>query len=433
MSVHTIPTYGGIGDGVTDCTAAFAAATEACASAGGGVILVPTGIWLTGSVGLPSHTTLRLEAGARILGSRDPAHYPKRHRPWEGRMGEMHESLIWAEDAEDVAIVGEGTIDGQGEDWWTAVRNRSPLGKLRPQLISLRLCRRVRVEGVRLMRSPSWTIHPWRCDNVRIAGVTITNPPHAPNTDGIDPESCRDVVITACVIDVGDDAIVLKAGTSEDGMTNFPTCERIIISDCTINHGHGGIVIGSEMSGGVRDVQVSNCIMRGTDRGIRIKTRRGRGGWVENLSVTNVTMRDVGCPIVAHMYYRYTGLREADIPWVASRDPQPVDIRTPHIRGLRISGLTAYDVTGPCLGFLYGLPEMPLESILFRDCECTHRPEPDPQQAEPAMMVHMQKGDYPTCGLYAADVRDLSLINCVFRPRAGNRLVTERVILREGT
>lgn len=428
MSVHNLRTLGAVGDGVTDCTAAFAAATRACAAAGGGVILVPTGQWLTGSIELPSRTTLRLEGGATILGSRDPDRYPQRQRPWEGMLRQTREALVWAEQAEDVAIVGEGTIDGQGEDWWAAVRNRSPLGAMRPQLISLRLCRRVRVTGVRLVRSPSWTIHPWRCENVHIAGVTITNPPDAPNTDGIDPESCRDVLITGCVIDVGDDAIVLKAGASEDGAGEFPPCERVVISDCSIVRGHGGIVIGSEMSGGVRDVQVANCLLRGTDRGIRIKTRRGRGGWVQNLSVANVTMREVGCPLVAQMYYRYTGLREADVPWVASREPQPVDARTPRIRQLRITGLTAVDVTGPCLGFLYGLPEAPIESVSLRDCRLAHRAEPDPAMAEPAMMVHLRAGDYPTCGLYAADVRGLSLANCELLPRHGEPLVTERVV-----
>jgi polygalacturonase len=423
MSQHDLRTLGGTGDGVSDDSPAFAAAVARCAADGGGTILVPRGTWLTGSVRLPARTTLRLEAGATLLGSRDPARYPLSQHPWEGRRVDAPDPLIWAADTADVAIVGEGTIDGQGEDWWAAVRADRAIA--RPRLVAFESCRRVKIEGVRLTRSPSWTIHPWRCQEVRIAGLTILNPPDAPNTDGIDPESCADVQITGCVIDVGDDAIVLKAGA---GRENYPPCERVSITDCTIRHGHGGIVIGSEMSGGVRDVTVANCTLTGTDRGIRIKTRRGRGGAVENLSVQKVTMREVGCPVVMHMYYRYTGLRPEEVPWVSSRDPQPVDDGTPVIRNIRLTGLTAVDVTGPCLTFLYGLPERPIENVTLRDCRFTHRAEPDPAQTEPAMMVHWKPADYPTCGLYAADVTGLRLADCELQPRAGDRVVAERVV-----
>lgn len=426
MAVHDLAGCGGIGDGVHDNTAAFAEAARRCAVDGGGVLLVQTGTWLTGSVRLPSRTTLRIEAGATVLGSRDPDRYPLIARPWEGRITSCREALIAAEDAEDVVIAGDGVIDGQGEDWWRAVRAKTPEGLRRPLLISLRNCRRVRLAGLALRRSPAWTVHPWRCQDVRIDGVSITNPPDAPNTDGIDPESCRDVVITGCRIDVGDDAIVLKAGTSETGGGCHPPCERVAISACTIVRGHGGIVIGSEMSGGVRDVVVTGCVLDGTDRGIRIKTRRGRGGAVENLTVSAVTMRRVGCPLVVHAYYRYTGLQAADVPWVSSREPQPVDVRTPLIRGLHLTDVVADEVTGPCLGFLYGLPERPIAEVSLRGCRFRHRLEADPAQAEPAMMVHWRAADYPTCGLYAADVDGLTLADCRFEPRAGSALVTER-------
>lgn len=425
MSTHDIRQYGGLGNGLADERGAFSAAAARCATDGGGTILVPAGTWRTGSVRLPSRTTLRLQAGATLLGSRDVAHYPLREQHWEGRAARCPDALVWSADAEDVAIVGEGVIDGQGEDWWAAVRAGKPV--LRPRLVSFQNCLRVKLAGVRLTRSPSWTVHPWRCRDVRIEGVTILNPPHAPNTDGIDPESCQDVHITGCVIDVGDDAVVLKAGSSETGEAGFPPCRGVTIADCTMLHGHGGVVIGSEMSGGVRDVTVSNCTMRGTERGIRIKTRRGRGGAVERLSVRNVTMHEVGCPVVMHMYYRYTGLRPADVPWVSSRQPQPVDARTPVIRDIRLEGITATDVTGPCLGFLYGLPEQPIANVAMLDCRLSHSPQPDPAQAEPAMMVHIGPGEYPTCGLYLADVKGLSLKNVQLYPRAGEPLVTERV------
>ena len=401
----------------------LAEAARRCGVDGGGTIVVPTGTWLTGSLRLPSRTTLRLEAGATILGTRDPARYPLRRQMWEGRMVEAPDALIWAGDAEDVTITGEGTVDGQGEDWWEAVR----AGRLqhRPRLVSFQKCMRVRVEGVRLTRSPAWTIHPWRCRGVTIRDVTIFNPP-SPNTDGIDPESCSDVIIRDCLIDVGDDAIVLKAGAAVGASEGFPPCERVVVSGCHIRRAHGGVVIGSEMSGGVRDVVVSDCTMLGTDRGIRIKTRRGRGGAVENLTVHNVLMREVGCPLVIHAYYRYTGLRPEDISWAGSREPQPVDAGTPLIRGIRLHGVVADDVTGPCLAFLCGLPERPIADVGLYGCHLRHRA--DPEQSEPAMMINRGPGDYPTCGLNAADVAGLRLEDCELRPRGGERVIAERVV-----
>lgn len=429
MSALIVSEHGAVGDGVTDNTDALARLTARCAQAGGGTIVVPAGRWLTGSVRLPSRTTLQLEAGAVLLGSRDRTRYPLREQPWEGRTVATHDPLVGAVDAEDVAITGAGVIDGQGADWWAFVR-AGGAPSLRPRLLAFARCRGVTVRGVRLIDSPSWTIHPWRCRDVRVDGVTIVNPPDAPNTDGIDPESCADVLIRDCVIDVGDDAIVLKAGSSEDGVSDAPPCERITVSGCHIVRGHGGVVIGSEMSGGVRDVLVTGCVMRGTDRGIRLKTRRGRGGCVDGLTVSDVLMREVGCPLVAHMYYRYTGLRAQDRAWVAAREPQAVDARTPTIRNLRLRGLVAEDVTGPCLGLLYGIPERPIADVALSDCRLVHRAEPDPAHAEPAMMVHLGRGDYPTCGLFLADVDGLALRDVELRPRSGEGMLAERVRMR---
>jgi hypothetical protein len=168
--------------------------------------------------------------------------------------------------------------------------------------------------------------------------------------------------------------------------------------------------------------------MRGTDRGIRIKTRRGRGGAVENLTVSNVRMREVGCPLVIHAYYRYTGLRPEDVAWAGSREVQPVNAGTPLIRSIHLRDIVADDVTGPCLLFLCGLPEQPIANVGLHGCHLRHRAEPDPEQSEPAMMVNRGPGDYPTCGLYAADVVGLRLDDCEIRPRGGERVIAERVV-----
>ncbi len=425
MTTHDLRDHGALGDGATDCTRAFAQALAAIARDGGGTLWVPAGRWRTGTVTLPARTRLHLDAGAVIEGSQDPAAYPLRRQMWEGRQCERHDALIQAVDADDVAITGQGVIDGRGQPWWERVRSRA--GGSRPVLVTFQNCRRVLMDGVRLVNSPAWTIHPWRCEDVVLHGLSICNPPDAPNTDGIDPESCRRVRISDCLIDVGDDAIVLKAGVEGGDPAGHPPCESITITNCQMLHGHGGVVIGSEMSGGVRDVAISNCLMLGTDRGIRIKTRRGRGGSVVGVSVSNVRMRGVGCPLVAHMYYRYTGLREDQRAWAASREAQPVDAGTPVISDLHLSGVVAHDIGGPCLAVLYGLPESPIRNVTLHGCDFRHRREPDPAQTEPAMMIHLGKGDYPTCGILASDVDGLHLGGTRLSPRSGERMISERV------
>lgn len=171
-----------------------------------------------------------------------------------------------------MALTGFGTLEGQGKKWWTAFRAKT-LDAARPCAVCFEDCTRVRMSDFMVHNSPNWTIHPVRCENVTIDNLTIVNPFDSPNTDGIDPESCRNVRITGCHIDVGDDCIAVKAGT-EDALEDVP-CENITITGCTMVHGHGGVVLGSEMSGGIRRVSITGCVFNGTDRGIRIKSRRG--------------------------------------------------------------------------------------------------------------------------------------------------------------
>ena len=218
------------------------------------------------------------------------------------------------------------------------------------------------VEGVRLVNSPVWTIHPMYCHNVSIRGVTIENPADSPNTDGINPNGCSFVRISDCHIDVGDDCIAIKSGT-EDTPAPRP-CENIVITGCTMARGHGGVVIGSEMSGGVRNVIISGCVFQNTERGIRLKTRRGRGGAVEGLLVSNVLMDGVMCPFVLNMYYFCgKGGKERRV-W--DKTAYPLDAGTPAIRDVRIHQVTATGATA-CAGFLYGLAERPIERVSLVD------------------------------------------------------------------
>jgi polygalacturonase len=343
---------------------------------------------------------------------------------------ETCDPLIGARDAHDVAVTGTGVIDGQGDPWWRAVREgRRPQ---RPLLLKFDRCRRVRIEGVTLTNSPAWTVHPWECADVLVRGITIQNPPDAPNTDGINPESCTDVRISDCLVNVGDDCITLKSGASADGTGTFKTCERISITNCQLAQGHGGIVIGSEMSGGVRDVTIANCILRGTDRGLRIKTRRGRGGIVENLTATNLILREVGCPLVIHAYYRYTNLPAEQRDWAASCEAQAVTRGTPVIRGIRLHGVTATNVGGPCLAYLHGLPESPIGEVTLSDCDLQHATAADPAMREPAMMLIKEPGDYVTGGVFATHVAGLRLRNVHLAPRAGRSVTLEQVTGYEG-
>jgi polygalacturonase len=365
--------YGAVGDGQHKDTAAFAKAVAAARKAGGGTILVPPGLYLTGAIELQSHTTLEIESGATLLGSPDPADYPLREDAWGIGRQEIS-SLIYAEKAEDVTIRGHGTIDGQGQHWWrrmgwpsrlkVARDQRTPeelaqlalLANGRPQLIRLVGCKLVRVEGLHLINSGSWTIHPLMCEFVTVDGVTIENPVPSPNTDGINPQSCRHVQIMNSRIDVGDDCITLKSGINEIGRKVGRPNENITITNCVMLRGHGAVVIGSEMSGGVRNVVVSNCIFQGTDVGIRVKSQRGRGGVVEGFNAANIVMQDVKSAFTITTFYQ-----GADKP----TDVFPVNEGTPIFRDFHFTNITARG--SKSAGEITGLKEMPIGGFTFRD------------------------------------------------------------------
>ncbi|MGZ3882496.1 MAG: glycoside hydrolase family 28 protein, partial [Flavisolibacter sp.] len=289
--------------------------------------------------------------------------------------------LFYAYKAENISIIGRGLINGHGQKWWNYVlafddtkpRNKwqkifdaenrriimpddsaqTKRGFLRPPFIQPMYCRNVRVEGITIINSPFWTVNPEFCENVTVDGVTINNP-HSPNTDGINPESCKYVHISNCHISVGDDCITIKSGRDIPGRTKAAPAENYTITNCTMLAGHGGVVIGSEMSGGVRKIVISNCVFDGTDRGIRIKTTRGRGGVVEDIRVDNIIMKNIGQQaIVLDMMY-------------AKMPTEPVSERTPQFRNIHLSNITAQ--TNEAI-FINGLAEMPVEDVTFSDIQ----------------------------------------------------------------
>ena len=394
------------------CTQAIQRAIDEAAASGGGCVVVPAGEYETAGLVLRSHVELHLEAGALLRFTDDPDAYPVIRTRWEGYEQDSYRPLIYAKGETDVRLTGPGTLEGQGKRWWDAFR-ADALPAARPCFVCFEDCQRVVMSDFTVQNSPAWTIHPLRCENVSIRGLTVVNPSDSPNTDGIDPESCRNVRISDCHIDVGDDCVAVKAGT-EDADVRVP-CENVTITGCTMVHGHGGVVLGSEMSGSIRRVSITGCVFDGTDRGIRIKTRRGRGGSVEDICVTGLIMHDVLCPVVVNSMY-FCGKGGKD-PVVTDLRALPVNEGTPHVRRILIADCI---VTGArsAAGCIYGLPEAPIEdfSLLNTTVHLV--------KAEPEVPVMNALARPVTCaGLTAEHVRGLTLRNFRITGAEGDAIV----------
>lgn len=396
----SVKDYGATGDGSSLDGPAIQAAIDAAGASGGGEVLLPPGGYVSGSLVLRDGVALMLERGATLLGSRDPRDYPLIESRWEGMTRVGHGPLIGAYGARGVCVRGGGTIDGRGEEWWRLFREGS-LRYPRPRLAYFDRCDGVALEGFEARNSPSWTIHPVRSHNVSIRGLSIVNPPDSPNTDGIDPDSCRSVRIADCLISVGDDCIAIKAGSEDEAAGCGAPCEDIVVTGCVLERGHGAVVIGSEMSGGVRGVVVADCIFKGTDRGFRLKTRRGRGGSVERVRVSGVLMKDCLVPFAINSHY---GCGAWDDPVVADLGKRGQDEGTPRISDLSFSAITA---SGSRLAaaWIDGLAESPVMGISFSDVSIAM--EGDAENAPP----EMSSGAPPMsrAGLRAFNVRDLRL------------------------
>jgi galacturan 1,4-alpha-galacturonidase len=379
-------------------TDAFRAAVNALTSLGGGTLAVPTGWYLTAPILLESNITLQLDAGAQLVFTDDETQFPLVDTEFEGIPVQAYLPCIYARDAHNVRIAGDGTIDGSGARWWKKQKDGT-LAHPRPYLVCFQNCKDVSMDGVTLLNSPCWTVHPLYCENVNIARLTIQNPPDSPNTDGINPDGSANVRIADCLIDVGDDCIAIKSGT-EDTPKKRP-CENIIISGCHMLHGHGGVVIGSEMSGGVKNVLVTGCVFQGTERGIRLKTRRGRGGMAENLAFSHILMEDVLCPFVFNMYY-HCG-KGGKLPFVSDKTAHPVTDATPALCDITITDVTVRGATA-CAGFVYGLPESPVRRVNIKDCTVVMK---EGQAGLAAMMDDLEPME--AAGLYLRNGEDINI------------------------
>lgn len=348
--------FGARGDGTTKDTVALQSAIDACAVRGGGTVRVTAGTYVSAPLVLKSNVTLRLEKDAKILGSPDHGDYPS--------MTMFHlpdlQPLVSAVNASNIAIEGEGTIDGNGESWWLearSVRDHGILGNHpRPKLIIFDHCKNIRVEGITIQNSPMWQLVPYYTHGMVIRNVRILAPQHSPNTDAIDPFSSSNIVIDHVYSDVGDDNIAIKSGPINSPGPDDPS-RNITITDCTFMHGHG-LSVGSELAGGARNIRAERIHFEDTDNGIRVKANRDRGNDVGNFVFRDITMKNVKIAVLISEYYPKVMPPENEAP-------QPVGRLTPHFHDIVLENVTA---TGSkTAGVIVGLPESPVKNVVLNN------------------------------------------------------------------
>lgn len=426
--------FGAVGDGVTNDTRAVQSAIDCLPR--GARLYFPQGNYLVAPLTLKSDITLHLSKDACILGSIDRQDYPVipgnvtdvvTGKPvqtgcWEGNSVPMYKSLIFGEYLTNVKIVGQGIIDGNAHNstWWVNVKE-IPYG--RPRLLYFNGCNNVNVHGVTVQNSPSWQIHPYFCKSVGIYGVTVNAPFDSPNTDAIDPEACDGVDIIGCTFSVGDDCIAIKSCKIELGKLYKQPANNHTIRNCLMQFGHGAVTLGSEMAGGVTNLTVNRCVFNSTDRGLRIKTRRGRGKYaiIDGVTFENIVMNDVRCPIVINMWYNCCDPdRFSEYVW--SREKLPVDDRTPHLGKFCFVNIKCNDCHYACC-YCDGLPESPIDEITVENVSFTVAH--NARSGYPAMRNH--NVEMSKAGLYFDNVSNLVIKNVTTSGVVGDEIIVNNV------
>ena len=414
----SIVDFGAIGDGQTLNTEAIQAAIDKVNEKGGGTVIIPAGNWFTGPIVLKSNVNLHTKINSLIVFSPDYRLYPIVDASWEGLNTRRAQSPITARNAENIAITGRGVFNGSGDAWRPVKRDKmtarqfrnlvrsggvlDPEGKiwypseaslrasymcvdqnvpvgletdeewqaihdfLRPVLVNIISCKNILLDGVTFENSPSWNIHPLMSENIILNNLTVRNPWYSQNGDGVDLESCKNSLIVNCNFDVGDDAICMKSGKNEDGRRrNMPT-ENVIVRNCVVYHGHGGFVVGSEMSGDIRNIWVNSCSFIGTDVGLRFKSTRGRGGVVENIHISDINMINIPTdPLLFDLFYGGKAPGEEDENLSNDGSILPVSIETPSFRDIYINNVVS---TGSNRALYFnGLPEMQVKNVHVRN------------------------------------------------------------------
>ena len=417
------------GDGINDDTSAFAAAI-ACLPAGG-TLFVPAGRYLLKPLFLKSEITLYLDGGATLVGRPEREVYPVlpgledgvNLGTWQGEEANCFASLITACGAHDITVMGEGVIDGNAPagDWY--VNHRVMRTAWRPRGVFFNRCKNITMFGVTVKDTPSWNVHPYFCRDVKLYDLRLFNPSGMPTTDGIDPDTCDGVEIAGVQISVGDDCIAIKSGTIEQAKKYRTSCKNITIRNCYMRDGHGGVVLGSEMSGGIENISVSQCLFEGTDRGLRIKTRRGRGriGITDNIEFSDIVMKGVKVPFVVNMYYNM-GDNTGHTEYVYTTKKLPVDEFTPYIGKFTFRNMVCTGVEY-CAGAFYGLPEAPIGGVAFENVSFSFNPNAEAGFPDMKEINKKVKNE----GLYFQFVDKVVLKNVTIQNPCGQPVVLEGV------
>ena len=457
--------FGGVGDGVVLNSEAFAQAIGALSAKGGGRVVVPTGVWLTGPITLKDNIELHIKPDAVLLFSTDRDLYPIVETVFEGLDTKRCISPINAVGAKNIAITGGGTIDGNGDSWrqvkkskispsqWKALLKSGgftnekgdlwypdsssfrgavvsdafnvPQGLeteeewnsvktyLRPVMISFKDCENVLMEDCLFQNSPCWNIHPLMCKNVIINNVTVRNPWYSQNGDGLDVDSCENVLVINSSFDVGDDAICIKSGKDEDGRRRARPCRNLIVDNCIVFHGHGGFVVGSEMSGGVKNIQVTNCRFLGTDVGLRFKSCRGRGGVVENIFIEDIVMMNIPTePLLFDLHYGGKSAVEAAADGASPFDVAyvPADVTTPQFKDIFIKDIVCSGAARAM--YFNGIPEKNIENIVVENCDIVSDKGADLRYSTGVLLKNVRIAQSEGAGYSVANCTNVVIDGC---------------------
>ncbi|MBR1471419.1 MAG: glycoside hydrolase family 28 protein [Lachnospiraceae bacterium] len=433
--------YGAVGDGEHNDTAALQAAIMSCPE--NGTVWLPKGTYLSGPLFFKSHMTFWVDEGATLLGDTDRKNYPilpgivrnwyhndeeYNVASWEGNPLDCFASLITAIRVRDLDIIGQGTIDGnaQNGDWW-----KNPKVKRiawRPNTVFIAQSKYVRMQGVAVQNSPTWTVHPYYSDHLAFMDLRISNPSDSPNTDGFDPESCEDVLLVGTRISVGDDCIALKSGKLYMARYHHKETRNVIVRNCLLERGHGSVTVGSEVAGGVSSVHVTQCIFSQTDRGVRIKTRRGRGerSVLTDLTFEDIRMDRVHMPVTVNMFYFCDPDGHSD--YVQNQEAKPVDYRTPYIGHLKIKDVecTGVDSSFVCV---YGLPEAPIGKLTLKRIKVDYLPEAERTAKCPIMMDGFP--EMSGKGMFLKNVNELEIEDVRIKGSADTEAEMENVLEKD--
>ena len=420
--------FGAKGDGETEDTAMIQAAILCCPE--GGRVLIPEGAYVTGPLFLKSHMTLEISDGAVLMLLTDRTRFPvfPGKIPADNADGELLLGLFEGKktdgfagalngvDLRDVSVIGEGIVDGRAQesDWWIDPKKTRIAS--RGNLFYTQRCSGVLVQGVTFMNSPSWNIHPTFSEDLDFIDIKVRAPWDSPNTDGFDPESCSRVRLLGSEISVGDDCIAIKSGKIDLARKYRRPCEDLEIGWCALLDGHGGVTVGSEMSGGVKNVTAHHCFMRGNDRALRVKTRRDRGCWgvVDGIIFRDMLMENVKMPLVVNSFYFCDPDGKTDR--VQTREKLPVDETTPTLGTVEFTRVRAEGCKA-CAAYAMGLPEKPMEHLILRDCAFSF--DPEAEALVPAMALQVEP-----CrrrGVIAGYLKKLTLENVTMEGIEGPR------------